>query len=572
MATARNTKTVKRSTKKVPIFAAVRDVRNVVFKKDNLNIPTSDALNQVMKWGKLNKIQAALFSLFTCNTVSGEANWWQLDDIQQYLNLSACDYIQYVPDLDYLLSHGFFTLRYNIPYVAGTATLDTYFCIPDEIIDAMSYNKPFTPYFPPESRSKNDCLTFLFRSQKEGFFNNKLNYYWKLAENLYKDDPVIKLFIVDQITDPGISAPLMLSLFVRVGISLLAGNSSVPLKEMLTDVKDSDPAFISNELKFFKNEKSIFIKKRIFKVDKTQLGDNLQIGWGDWAKKTIFKDNEEFLTTALQSKELGLIRSKDIKERKLFYNEENQQDIDRLSNLLQEDKYQGIRKRLDEKNMPKGMIILLYGPPGTGKTETVMQLARNSGRDLFHVNIQEVRSCWVGETEKNTKQIFEAYRSSNSGLKPILLFNEADGIISKRSSITGGKNESVDKMENAMQNIILEELENFDGICIMTSNLFENFDPAFERRILFKMELEKPTKDVKRKIWENKLEEYTEGIDIDKLLVYDFSGGQIENIKRKVLMDEVLYGRKPTLQTLEDFCKKEKLFDNGNHKTIGFTN
>lgn len=572
MATARNTKTVKRSTKKVPIFAAVRDVRNVVFKKDNLNIPASDALNQVMKWGKLNKIQAALFSLFVCNTVSGEANWWQLDDIQQYLNLSACDYIQYVPDLDYLLSHGFFTLRYNIPYVAGTATLDTYFCIPDEIIDAMSYNKPFTPYFPPESRSKNDCLTFLFRSQKEGFFNNKLNYYWKLAENLYKDDPVIKLFIVDQITDPGISAPLMLSLFVRVGISLLAGNSSVPLKEMLTDVKDSDPAFISNELKFFKNEKSVFIKKRIFKVDKTQLGDNLQIGWGDWAKKTIFKDNEEFLTTALQSKELGLIRSKDIKERKLFYNEENQQDIDRLSNLLQEDKYQGIRKRLDEKNMPKGMIILLYGPPGTGKTETVMQLARNSGRDLFHVNIQEVRSCWVGETEKNTKQIFEAYRSSNSGLKPILLFNEADGIISKRSSITGGKNESVDKMENAMQNIILEELENFDGICIMTSNMLENFDPAFERRILFKMELEKPTKDVKRKIWENKLEEYAEGIDIDKLLVYDFSGGQIENIKRKVLMDEVLYGRKPTLQTLEDFCKKEKLFDNGNHKTIGFTN
>lgn len=570
MATARNTKTVKRSTKKVPIFAAVRDVRNVVFKKDNLNIPASDALNQVMKWGKLNKIQAALFSLFTCNTVSGEANWWQLDDIQQYLNLSACDYIQYVPDLDYLLSHGFFTLRYNIPYVAGTATLDTYFCIPDEIIDAMSYNKPFTPYFPPESHSKNDCLTFLFRSQKEGFFNNKLNYYWKLAENLYKDDPVVKLFIVDQITDPGISAPLMLSLFVRVGISLLAGNSSVPLKEMLTDVKDSDPAFISNELKFFKSEKSVFIKKRIFKVDKTQLGDNLQIGWGDWAKKTIFKDNEEFLTTALQSKELGLIRSKDIKERKLFYNEENQQDIDRLSNLLQEDKYQGIRKRLDEKSMPKGMIILLYGPPGTGKTETVMQLARNSGRDLFHVNIQEVRSCWVGETEKNTKQIFEAYRSSNSGLKPILLFNEADGIISKRSSITGGKNESVDKMENAMQNIILEELENFDGICILTTNLVTNFDAAFDRRILFKIKLENPKLDTKMKIWKSKVDTLTDEDARKVSESFDFSGGQIENIRRKITLDEVLYGNEVTIDTLMDFCKKEK-FDTGTQKHIGFT-
>lgn len=553
MATARNTKTVKRSTKKVPIFAAVRDVRSVVFKKDNLNIPASDALNQVMKWGKLNKIQAALFSLFVCNTVSGEANWWQLDDIQQYLNLSACEYIQYVPDLDYLLSHGFFTLRYNIPYVAGTATLNTYFCIPDEIIDAMSYNKPFTPYFPPESRSKNDCLTFLFRSQKEGFFNNKLNYYWKLAENLYKDDPVVKLFIVDQIADPGISAPLMLSIFVRIGISLLAGNSSVPLKEMLTDVKDSDPTFISNELKLFKNEKSIFIKKKIFKVGKTQLGDNLQIGWGDWAKKTIFKDNEEFLTTVLQSKELGLIRSKDIKERKLFYNEENQQDIDRLSNLLQEDKYQGIRKRLDEKNMPKGMIILLYGPPGTGKTETVMQLARNSGRDLFHVNIQEVRSCWVGETEKNTKQIFEAYRSSNSGLKPILLFNE-----------------SVDKMENAMQNIILKELENFDGICILTTNLVTNFDAALDRRILFKIKLENPKLDTKMKIWKSKVDTLTDEDARKVSESFDFSGGQIENIRRKINLDEVLYGNEVTIDTLMDFCKKEK-FDTGTQKHIGFT-
>lgn len=570
MATTRSTKTVKRSAKKVPIFAAVRDVRAAIFKKDTLNLPASDALNQVMKWGKLNKIQAALFSLFVSSTVSGEANWWQLDDIQQYLNLNSCDYIQYVPDLDYLLSHGFFTLRYNIPYVAGTANLYTYFCIPDEIIDAMSYNKPFTPYFPPESCSKNDCLTLLFRSQKEGYLNNKLNYYWKLAETLYKDDPVVKLFIVDQITDPGVSAPLMLSIFVRVGISLLAGNSSVPLKEMLTDVKDSDPTFISNELRLFKNEKSIFIKKRIFKVDKTQLGDNLQVGWGDWAKKIIFKDNEEFLTTALQSKELGLIRSKDIKERKLFYNEENQQDIDRLSNLLQEDKYQGIRKRLDEKNMPKGMIILLYGPPGTGKTETVMQLARNSGRDLFHVNIQEVRSCWVGETEKNTKQIFEAYRSSNSGLKPILLFNEADGIISKRSSITGGKNESVDKMENAMQNIILEELENFDGICILTTNLVTNFDAAFDRRILFKIKLENPKLDTKMKIWKSKVDTLTDE-DARKISEsFDFSGGQIENIRRKITLDEVLYGNEVTIDTLMDFCKKEK-FDTGTQKHIGFT-
>ena len=196
--------------------------------------------------------------------------------------------------------------------------------------------------------------------------------------------------------------------------------------------------------------------------------------------------------------------------------------------------------------MPKGMIILLYGPPGTGKTEAVMQLARNSGRDLFHVNIQEVRSCWVGEIEKNTKQIFEAYRSSSSGLKPILLFNEADGIISKRSSITGGKNESVDKMKNTMQNIILEELENFDGICILTTNLVTNFDAAFDRRILFKIKLENPKLDTKMRIWKSKVDTLTDEDARKVSESFDFSG-----VKLKIFVERLLSMKSYTVMKLQ---------------------
>ena len=557
---------------KKPIFAAIREVFYSMCRRNKLNVPLSNKhLQRVMAWSNLGMQQACLFSFFATQSMNTSAEWWQFEDIQNYLDLETFQYAELLPEMDELISKGFFALRYDQKHVKGTLTKYTYFKLPDELEQIICYNKEFKPYKPVVSNTKNDCLAFLYRTAKEGFIE-KTFYYTQLVDSLYSDDPVLSLFRNEDDWEDSFTPTEALNFFARTGSALVDGETSVSLKKCLEDIREGDPGFIIRMMKAFKEGDSFFIKKDIFKIEKNNLGDNISLSWGEWAKEQIFKGDAEILFSATKVKELGVIKSEDIKEKTLFYNPENEQDMNRLKGLLDDEMYLKMRERLEEKNMPKGLIILMYGPPGTGKTETAMQLARMTGRDLFHVNIQEVRSCWVGESEKNTKAIFESYKNSKKKKKPILLFNEADGVISKRSTLGGGKNESVDKMENAMQNIILEEFENFDGICIMTSNLLENFDPAFERRILFKMELEKPTKDVKRKIWENKLEEYAEGIDIDKLLVYDFSGGQIENIKRKVLMDEVLYGRKPTLQTLEDFCKKEKLFDKDNHKTIGFTN
>ena len=121
-----------------------------------------------------------------------------------------------------------------------------------------------------------------------------------------------------------------------------------------------------------------------------------------------------------------------------------------------------------------------------------------------------------------------------------------------------------------MQNIILEELENFDGICILTTNLVTNFDAAFDRRILFKIKLENPKLDTKMKIWKSKVDTLTDEDARKVSESFDFSGGQIENIRRKITLDEVLYGNEVTIDTLMDFCKKEK-FDTGTQKHIGFT-
>lgn len=151
-------------------------------------------------------------------------------------------------------------------------------------------------------------------------------------------------------------------------------------------------------------------------------------------------------------------------------------------------------------------------------------------------------------------------------VKPILLFNEADAVFSKRKDVNNG---NVAQTENAIQNIILEEMENLDGILIATTNLADNLDGAFERRFLFKIRFDKPTKEAKTNIWMSKLPSLS--LEDAQTLAsnYEFSGGQIDNIVRKALMQEVIKGDKPTINSLVELYSEEKITKN-NFKRIGF--
>lgn len=558
-----NTTTKKKNTateKKKTILSNIKDVYHSMMKNDELVLSkVTPTLKAVMDWGKLTKEQACLFSYFATLGINGEI-WFDLGDVQNYIDCEWIDYCENIPDMDVLLSKGFFGLRYDFPYVKGSFNKATQFYLPECIEDILSYNKKFVPY-EAKKALKSDTLSFLYRCKQEDL-NKRKHYYADSIRSFYSDNKFLTQFI-DFTNNPFEGETLdiekALLFFVFAGTHLLDGDTSISVKGVLSNIEDNDPNWLLRALKSFKEEKNWFIKKGIFEIDKSNLGDDIEIRWGEKARKEIFNgDAELLLTTSQSTQELGKIKSKDIKEKTLFYNEKNVEDVKRLEDLLGDKKYNEIRERLEKKNMPKGVIVLMHGAPGTGKTETAMQIAKKVGRDILHVNIQEIRSCWVGETEKNTKKIFEAYRNAK-GKKPILLFNEADAIISKRTTDVSGRNSSVNKMENAMQNIILEEFENFDGICIMTSNMAKDvLDEAFDRRILFKMEFENPTRDVKKKIWKNKIETLTEE-ELDKVSEFDFSGGQIENIRRKITIDEVLYGKKPSLESIVDFCKKEKL-------------
>jgi SpoVK/Ycf46/Vps4 family AAA+-type ATPase len=254
-----------------------------------------------------------------------------------------------------------------------------------------------------------------------------------------------------------------------------------------------------------------------------------------------------------------VITSEKIVKKDMFYNEENQKQIDDLSKLLLPEQFVEIKKRLKDAGTRTGFACIFSGPAGTGKTETVLQIAKETGRDIIKVDMSSLRSKWWGEDEKNVKGIFSNYKSvlQDSKLEPILLLNEADAIIGKRLDVTGNNGAIITSI-NAVQNIILEELENFEGILIATTNLTQNMDSAFERRFLYKITFEKPTIENKIKLWESivKINE----IDAKTLAnQFDFTGAQIENIFRKKTANSILYGDSYDLNKLIDLCKEEKI-------------
>ena len=250
------------------------------------------------------------------------------------------------------------------------------------------------------------------------------------------------------------------------------------------------------------------------------------------------------------------IKADKISSKTLFYNEKENEQLINLKGLLMEEKYADLKERLNSKNLPLSLNVLLFGGPGTGKTESVLQLAKSSGREIIKIDISSTKSKWFGESEKLIKNIFTDYKeySKKCDLTPILLFNEADAILSKRSTRADS---ATQKTENAIQNILLEELENFEGIFFATTNLAQNLDGAFDRRFLYKVEFTKPKLQQRISIWESKLPDLTAS-DYEKLATqFKFSGGQIENIARKCEINQVLYGNLPSFETIESFCLSE---------------
>ena len=292
----------------------------------------------------------------------------------------------------------------------------------------------------------------------------------------------------------------------------------------------------------------------------------------DCFKLTEYAKNELLseLNLTLKSKsDHNLIKSDSFPEKRLIYNTAEQHQVNELSSILSAERFNEVQNRLKRAGMRTGFCSLFYGSPGTGKTETVYQIARATGRDILRVDVDKIKSCWVGESEQNMKKLFDRYRNicKDSTLAPILLFNEADAVLGVRME---GATRAVDKMENSIQNIILQEMESLEGIMIATTNLTSNLDKAFERRFLYKIRFSRPTVEARIKIWQAMLPLLTEKEAYAIASQFDLSGGEIENIIRKYTVNAILSGKDSIdLSAIMELCRNERISDTTRMK-IGF--
>jgi len=155
-----------------------------------------------------------------------------------------------------------------------------------------------------------------------------------------------------------------------------------------------------------------------------------------------------------------------------------------------------------------------------------------------------------------------------SAIEPILLLNEADSILGKRRS--DGINQAVSSTENAIQTILLNSMEDMKGIMIATTNLQNHFDDSFYRRFLIKKKFEKPSTEIRYKIWKDKLP-WLNSCDLEALSKYEITGAIIENVQRKLLLQRALYGEnRQNLDQIIKYLEEENINKTQQGSRIGF--
>jgi AAA+ superfamily predicted ATPase len=171
-----------------------------------------------------------------------------------------------------------------------------------------------------------------------------------------------------------------------------------------------------------------------------------------------------------------------------------------------------------------GVVAMFTGPPGTGKTMSAEVIASDLKLDLFKVNLATMVSKFIGETEKNLEELFEAADTGNV----VLLFDEADSIFGKRSEVSN----SNDRYANLEVSYLLQRIERFDGLVILTTNLKSNVDAAFLRRINLTVDFQSPNLVERMRLWSRVIPEVApqSDLDLDFLSKFKITGADIRSV------------------------------------------
>ncbi len=495
--------------------------------------------------------QAVLF----CVCMEKGPNRVDYDDLASFLDLNKIGVLSYASDIDALVRRRLLKFR--------DVKDEDDFDIPSVVIRSLKHNEV---YQLPQRKGLDCAAMFELLDQWfEDLDDDAISPHALCEElqQLFEDNPqvsFVKHLKAYYLSDED---EMMVAYFAHRLVN--RDDDDIRFRD-IEDLYDNKADFTNAKGKLRSGEHKLQNKKLIEHKCVDGLADVTKYKMTETAKRELLA---EMKINETEEKLANMLDVSRLPKKQLFFPKDIQRQVEELGSFLQPENYQKIQERMKEKGFRYGFACLFYGSPGTGKTETVYQLAKKTGRNIMVVDVPQLKSMWVGQSEKNVKALFDRYREQvkKAKLTPILLFNEADAIIGKRKN---GAENAVDKMENSLQNIILQELEQLDGIMIATTNLQQNMDKAFERRFLYKIKFDKPTEEARAHIWHAMIPELS-NLDIHTLASkYDFSGGQIENIARHYAIDTILHGQsEDALPMLIRHCDNERL-DEKSVKKIGF--
>ena len=555
---AKVSKTVRNSKKVVKLPTLLEAIERVVELSKDSKMSNDFLLAAAPEIGVLTdsygitEQQAVLF----CICMERGPRRVDYDDFARHLDMSNIRVLSYASDIDALVHRRL--LRYRD--VNDEDSFDVY----QPVIKALKRDEAYQ--LPP--RKGLDCnelfdqLNMLY----DDLANDAITPDDLLAEleTLLADNPQIGM--VQQLNELHLVGENLLLLLLFCHLLINNDDNDVRLNQM-EGVFSEKAAFTRAKGELRRTEHRLMQRNLIEHRSVDGIADTNSYCLTAHAKRTLLA---EMKLSGTEEKIADVLGHATLTAKPMYYPEAIERQVTELGTFFAPEQYTKIRERMQQRGFRHGFSCLFYGGPGTGKTETVYQLARQTGRDIMVVDVPQIKSKWVGDSEKNIKALFDRYRElvRRSEVAPILLFNEADAIIGIRKS---GATNAVDKMENTIQNIILQEMESLDGILIATTNLADNLDTAFERRFLYKIQFSKPDASVRSLIWQQMIPELTATDATTLAAAYDFSGGQIENIARKHAIHAVLHGEPESLlHTLQGYCATEKLDSKPLIKRIGF--
>jgi hypothetical protein len=521
----------------------------------------NEELNRLSHYLDTTKQQAMIFAVIFAIQIKVYSI--ELRIIVNFLDINYIDALNFKPDFDILIDKNLIEIEYERRKKMKKSNFGkSSFIINSEVSDFIYANEPIL-------MSENESLDiYSFVNKVSGLIDKRLE---ESIDTSDLFDAVEELELINHHLTPLWKYNKELdvqdrTLLYEIIDDHIKGYPS-SLDKTLKDIYDNNRKRLMKSRELFEKTNKLF-DLELINLSDSKYANDANLNLTNAAIELFMQEDADLFMK--QKKYKNAIFNEDIVAKELFYDGQLAEEVGFLTDSLQNENFHNLQNRMSEMSLSKGVAAIFYGSPGTGKTETAFQIAKSTGRDIMLVDISQTKSMWFGESEKRIKDIFDSYRRITKSVDklPILLFNEADSILNQRKENTHSNTSGT---ENAIQNILLEELERFEGIMIATTNLAGNLDTAYERRFLFKIKFEVPTTDVKSKIWMNKLSWIESEFAQQLSKEFSFSGGEIDNIIRKVTMKEVLTGNRPNSSEIYNYCKSEKALSNKKGKVrVGF--